>query len=192
MQQIRLMLVEDDPVWMKCLSNYLQKEEDIVIVKQACTEEKALEGNVEEIDVVILDISLSTGEENLKGLEVAKQLNEKGFEKIIMSTSWDERDIILEAFDSGAINYVTKQSYKDIPKVVREAYENKVSLHSDVTGVLIHELKIERKARSLTQSEREVYSLKERGFSKTEIAKKLFKSVETIKKQLKMINSKIK
>jgi DNA-binding NarL/FixJ family response regulator len=192
MQQIRVMLVEDDQVWMKCLSKYLGKEEDILIVNQAYTEEEALQGNIEEIDIVLLDISLSEEEENnFNGLEIANLLNEKGF-KIIMLTSWDEKDIILKAFDNGAINYVTKQSYKDIPRVIREAFENKNSIHSDVAGILVNELKIERRARPLTPSEREVYYLKENGFSKTEIAKKLYKSAETIKSNYKKIYSKIK
>ncbi|MDA1872004.1 response regulator transcription factor [Bacillus thuringiensis] len=192
MQQIRVMLVEDDVVWMKCLKNYIEKEEDILIVRQAYTEEEALKGNIEEIDIILLDITLSPEDSHLNGLEVAKKLTAKGFNKIIMSTSWDEKEIILEAFDNGAINYVTKQSYKDIPKVIREAFYDKNCLHSDVSAVLVDALKIERKARVLTPSEREVFYLKESGLSKTEIAKKLFKSAETIKKQLQKIYSKIK
>ncbi|PEF02044.1 LuxR family transcriptional regulator [Bacillus thuringiensis] len=192
MQQIRVMLVEDDAVWMKCLKNYIEKEEDILIVRQAYTEEEALQGNIEEIDIILLDITLSPEDSHLNGLEVAKKLTAKGFNKIIMSTSWDEKEIILEAFDNGAINYVTKQSYKDIPKVIREAFYDKNCLHSDVSAVLVDALKIERKARVLTPSEREVFYLKESGLSKTEIAKKLFKSAETIKKQLQKIYSKIK
>ncbi|MDA1567871.1 response regulator transcription factor [Bacillus cereus] len=192
MQQIKVMLVEDDAVWMKCLKNYIEKEEDILIVRQAYTEEEALQGNIEEIDIILLDITLSPEDSHLNGLEVAKKLTAKGFNKIIISTSWDEKEIILEAFDNGAINYVTKQSYKDIPKVIREAFYDKNCLHSDVSAVLVDALKIERKARVLTPSEREVFYLKESGLSKTEIAKKLFKSAETIKKQLQKIYSKIK
>lgn len=192
MQQIRVMLVEDDAVWMKCLKNYIEKEEDILIIRQAYTEEEALQGNIEEIDVVLLDVTLTPEDNNLDGLEVANKLTEKGFHKIIMLTSWDEKEIILEAFDNGAINYVTKNSYKDIPKVIREAFYDKTCLHSDVSAVLVGALKTERKARVLTPSEREVFYLKESGHSKTEIAKKLFKSAETIKKQLQKIYSKIK
>ncbi|MFE6139488.1 response regulator [Bacillus sp. NPDC057893] len=192
MQQIRVMLVEDDEVWMKCLKNYIEKEEDILIVRQAYTEEEALQGNIEEIDIILLDVTLSPEDSHLNGLEVARKLTAKGFNKVIMSTSWDEKEIILEAFDNGAINYVTKQSYKDIPKVIREAFYDKNCLHSDVSAILVDALKIERKARVLTPSEREVFYLKESGLSKAEIAKKLFKSAETIKKQLQKIYSKIK
>ncbi|HDR7494135.1 response regulator [Bacillus cereus group sp. Bce038] len=194
MNKIRLMIVEDDPVWMKCLSNFIAKENDITLVKKAYTKEEALQSADDNVDVILLDLTLSEpgNDENLNGLEVASQLYDRGFKKIIMLTSWDEREIILEAFDKGAINYVMKSSYRDIPKVIREAYQDKVNIHSDVSPVLIHELKTERKATVLTPSEREIYRLKERGLNKIQIAEKLCKSVETVKKQFKMIKNKMK
>jgi DNA-binding NarL/FixJ family response regulator len=60
-----------------------------------------------------------------------------------------------------------------------------------VSGVVTAELRKERKLKILTQAEREVYELKDRGFSKAQIAQKLYKSVETVKKQLKLIHSKL-
>ena len=74
---------------------------------------------------------------------------------------------------------------------IRDAYHDKVSLHSDSSSVVINELKMERKLRVLTPEEREVYKLKERGLTKSEIAEKLFRSYETIKKYYKSIKSKI-
>ncbi|MGN4740488.1 response regulator transcription factor [Bacillus cereus group sp. MYBK227-1] len=192
MSNIRLMIVEDDPVWMKCLCNYIGKESDIIIVKQIYTKEEAFQVSCNDIDVVLLDLTLSENDENLSGLEVANELYNRGLKKIIILTSWDEKEIILEAFDKGAINYVTKLSYRDIPKVIREANCSKVSLHSDVSTVLINEIKTERKIKVLTPSEREVYKLKEQGLNKNQIATILYKSIETIKKQIQMINKKLK
>lgn len=191
MDKIKLMIVEDDPIWMKCLSDYICKENDIIVVKEANTKEQALQVTGLNIDVVLMDLSLSQEDNDLGGLEVASQLHEKGLNKIIMLTSWDETEIILESFDIGAINYVTKPSYRDIPNAIREAYHDKVSLHSDVSNVIINELKRERKVKVLTPVEREVYELKEQGLNKRQIAQKLYKSVETIKDHLKIIKSKI-
>ncbi|WP_332698399.1 response regulator transcription factor [Halalkalibacter lacteus] len=191
MDKIRLMIVEDDPVWMKCISNYVKKENDITVVKQAYTKEDALQVVCDNVDVVLLDLTLSKEDENLSGLLVASRLSDKGLKKIIMLTSWDDTEIILESFDTGAINYITKTSYRDIPDAIREAYQGKVSLHSDVSSVLISELKRERKVKVLTPAEREVYDLKEKGLNKKQISEKLYKSLETIKKQLKMIKSKL-
>lgn len=194
MSKIKLAVVEDDPVWMKLLCNYVEKENDIIVVQKAYTKEEALQLDIDKLDVILLDLTLrETGnEDNLSGLEVAESLYNQGFKNIIMSTSWEEEDIVLEAFDKGAINYVTKTSYKDIPGVIRQTVIGKVSIHSDVSGTLIHALKTERKISVLTPSEREVFKLKEKGFNKLQIADALFKSVETIKKHFKMINNKIK
>ncbi|KYG29122.1 response regulator transcription factor [Priestia filamentosa] len=188
---IKLMVVEDDPVWMKCVCEYVEKEEDITVVKQAYTKEQAIQVNNEQVDIVLMDLSLTKDEADLSGIEVARKLYSKGMRKIIMLTSWEETDTILESFDIGAINYVTKTSYRDIPKAVRDAYEGKVSLHSDVSPILVKELKKERKIKVLTPTERDVYELKEKGLSRKQIAEKLYKSVETVKKQLKVIRSKI-
>jgi len=188
---IKLMVVEDDPVWMKCVCEYVEKEEDITVVKQAYTKEQAIQVNNEQVDIVLMDLSLTRDKADLSGIEVARKLYSKGMKKIIMLTSWEETDTILESFDIGAINYVTKTSYRDIPKAVRDAYEGKVSLHSDVSPILVKELKKERKIKVLTPTERDVYELKEKGLSRKQIAEKLYKSVETVKKQLKVIRSKI-
>ncbi|WP_223840588.1 response regulator [Bacillus cereus] len=189
---IRLMIVEDDKVWMKCLTNFIEKEDDLVVVKKAYNKEQAINSDPEMIDVVLLDLTLNEDAANLSGLEVASQLKEKGINRIIMLTSWDEEEVILKAFDEGATNYVNKTSYRDIPRVVREAFENKVNIHSDVSSVVINALTTERKISVLTPSERQVYTLKEKGLNKAQIAEVLFKSVETIKKQLKKINDKIR
>lgn len=191
MDKIKLMIVEDDPVWMKYISSYVGKENDITVVKQAYTKEEALQVTGLNIDVVLMDLTLSEDDNDLGGLEVASQLYKRGLTKIIMLTSWDETEIILESFDMGAINYVTKLSYRDIPNAIREAHQGKVSLHPDVSNVLISELKKERKIKVLTPVQREVYELKQQGLSKTQIAQKLYKSVETIKQHLKVIKSKI-
>lgn len=190
MVKIKVMILEDDPVWRKSISDYIEKENDITVVDQASTKEEALQASLF-YDVALLDLKLSDDDEILSGLDVASQLYDRGLKKIIMLTSWDETDIILESFDSGAINYVTKSSYRDIPDIIREAYHDKISLHSDVSNLVVHELKKERKLKILTPTEREVYDLQEKGLSKPQIAQQLFKSVETVKKQLKFIKRKI-
>ncbi|KWU56912.1 response regulator transcription factor [Priestia aryabhattai] len=185
------MIVEDDLVWMQSISDYVQKDNDIIVVEQAYNKEEALQVDCTHVDVVLLDLSLSIDDENFSGLEVASYLYKKGLKKIIMLTSWDEKDIILESFDTGVVNYITKTSYRDIPNAVREAYKGKVNIHSDVSNVLIGELRKERKIKILTPTEREVYTLKEQGLNKAQIADKLYKSIETIKRQLRIIKGKM-
>lgn len=191
MDKINLLLVEDDPIWMDGITNQLHKENDLKVVAQASSKEDALKLDCINIDVAILDISLSDDEE-FSGFEVAKHLKTQGLEKIIMLTSWEDPAIILESFDNGAMNFIKKSSYKDLPNIVRDTFYGRINLQSDIAGLILNELKIERKTSVLTPAEKEVYRLKEAGYTRGQIAEKLYKSVETIKKQLQTIKKKIK
>lgn len=191
MSKIRVMLVEDEAVWIDCLSSYLQREGDIEIVCCPTTKKAAIDSfQTNSVDVAIVDIMLGTN--SYEGLDTASELKRMGLFNIIMLTGLDERETILDSFDKGAINYILKTSYKDIPGAVRDAFYKNASIHSDVSQLLISELKKERLLNKiLTPAEREVYELREKGMSRAEIAKHLFKSVETVKTQIKKINSKL-
>jgi DNA-binding NarL/FixJ family response regulator len=192
MTQINVMLVEDDPVWEDCLSSFREREQDLNVVSCAASKRAAIRAYKENnVDVALVDVMLSPNE--CDGLDTALELKQLGLSNIIMLTALNDKEIILDAFDKGAVNYITKTSYQDIPRAVREAYSDHPGIHSDASAVLVAELKKERKLKYiLTPTEREVYDLREKGMNKAEIAKVLFKSVETVKKQIKQIQIKIR
>lgn len=192
MNKINVMLVEDDPVWTDCISSFIAREQDINVISCTANKEQALQSyRAIQVDVALVDVMLSP---NLcDGLDVAFELKQAGLDNIIMLTGINEREIILDAFDKGAVNYITKTSFKDIPQAVREAFNESVAVHSDVSNVIVSELKKERRLnRILTPIEREVFDLRERGMNRAEIAGRLYKSVETVKKQIKRIEVKIR
>uniref|UniRef100_UPI003F4925A1 response regulator n=1 Tax=Niallia taxi TaxID=2499688 RepID=UPI003F4925A1 len=190
MDKIQLLLVEDDPVWMNGIIDYLEEEEDLTVQQKAFTKEEALKCDYSNVDVALLDVNLTKGGD-LGGLEIAKHLKESGIDKIIMLTSWEDPAIILEAFDNGAMNFISKSSYEEIPDVIRETYIDKINIRPNIFNIIRNELKNERVTRILTPSELDVYKLKEKGLSRNEMAEKLLKSVETIKKQLQNIKKKL-
>lgn len=192
MGKIRVMIVENDQSWMKVLSNCIGKENDMEVIEQISTKAGVLKDLCKEIDIVLMDVTLVENGDKICGLEIASKLLHSGIQKIIFVTSLVEKEIILRSFDIGAANYVTKESYRDIPKVIREAYQDKICIRSDISTVLIDELRRERKVKVLSPAEREVYSLKEQGFNNRQISQKLYKSTETVKKQIRTIKSKIK
>ncbi|SFD60190.1 response regulator transcription factor [Bacillus sp. UNCCL81] len=191
MNKIGLLIVEDDPVWMDCLCKLVEREKDIVVVEKVSTKEAALNVDCTKFDVALLDLSLTDNVKKFEGIEIADYLRSKNFYKVIMLTSWEDKDTILNAFDKGVMNYVAKKSFRDIPNAIKEAYQNNHSLHSDATNIVLSELLKERRMKKLTKSEREVYELHEKGLKKNEIASILYKSVETIKLQIKNIRKKI-
>ncbi|OIK14227.1 hypothetical protein BIV60_12015 [Bacillus sp. MUM 116] len=190
MEIIKVMLVEDEEFWRQNITFELKQVPDIEVTIVAASKSEAFEKFCpSKVDVALVDLCLT--KHQFDGLEIVKALTERNLERIIVLTSIREREIILKAFDYGTINYITKSSCKDIVASIREAYYNRVSIHSDVSNVLINELKRERKVKVLTPLEREVYDLREQGLNKKQIAQKLYKSIETIKSHLKIIKSKI-
>ncbi|MGC9933863.1 response regulator transcription factor [Priestia aryabhattai] len=181
-KNIKVILVEDDPFWQKNISMYIEKEaDDIEVIKIVDSKEKVLEivENESQIDIVLMDINLTAA--NLDGIEIIEILSKQKI-KAIALTSINEQDVIVESFESGAVNYINKSSIYDIILAIREAVEGRNQIHSDAAGALLVKLREEKKLRSLTSSEREVYNLEKKGYKKRDIAEHLYKTIDTIKK----------
>ncbi|MEB4857800.1 response regulator transcription factor [Priestia megaterium] len=181
-KNIKVILVEDDPFWQKNISMYIEKEaDDIEVIKIVDSKEKVLEivEDESQIDIVLMDINLTAA--NLDGIEIIEILSKQKI-KAIALTSINEQDVIVESFESGAVNYINKSSIYDIILAIREAVEGRNQIHSDAAGALLVKMREEKKLRSLTSSEREVYNLEKKGYKKRDIAEHLYKTIDTIKK----------
>lgn len=181
-KNIKVILVEDDPFWQKNISMYIEKEaDDIEVINIVDSKEKVLEivENESQIDIVLMDINLTAA--NLDGIEIIEILSKQKI-KAIALTSINEQDVIVESFESGAVNYINKSSIYDIILAIREAVEGRNQIHSDAAGALLVKMREEKKLRSLTSSEREVYDLEKKGYKKKDIAEHLYKTIDTIKK----------
>jgi len=188
MNKIRVMLVEGDYYWQKLLCIRLKLELDIEVIHIAATKEEAVEAARSMTpDIILMDIRLSQQEHD--GLEAAKEISrmQGNKSKIIVLTSLAETDVILKAFQHGAVNYLNKASCLDIVQAIREAYHGSASIHSDAASIIRNELRL----MALTPMEREVYELYQKGLSKTQISVFLQKSFNTIKTQIRSIKNKI-
>jgi len=188
LELIRILLVEDDPFWQHNLTEDLNKEPDLQVVRVASTKEEAVKAAHElEIDIVLMDINLS--DNRLDGLEATREIysSVKRDMKVIMLTSLEDRSVITQSFQSGAVNFMNKSSFADVVQTIRNAHANKAGIHQDAAAALISEVQM----MALTPTEREVFDLWEQGYNKSEIASMLHKSFHTIKSQLKSIKSKL-
>lgn len=191
LNDIRVLLVEDEPFWQENISKYIEKEaKNIRVVKVAANKEETLEFIREDpnIDVVLVDINLTRA--NLDGIELIDLLSNHGLTCIALTSISDE-EVIINSFELGAINYINKSNVFDIITAIQEAAEGKANIHSDAAPALLSMMRKERELRILTPSEQEIYILQQKGYSKKKIAEMLFKSVETVKKQLQSIRKKI-
>lgn len=188
MSHIKVLLVEDDPDWVKGMTTFLHKEADILIVGAATGREEALKlARSLDFDVVLMDIHL--GDEVQDGIFVAAEIHDIHPAKIIMLTSRDDEEAMTQSFTAGAINFIEKNNFKQLPHAIRNAYH-----HPEPMEALLKEysrLKREEQLKELTTAEREVFELIEQGYTKSQIERTLYKTESTVKNQVNKILKKI-
>ena len=118
---IRLVLVDDHPVFLEGLAETLARQRDLEIV--ACTtrsEELLSLWSRHRPDLVLLDLALP----GLDGVAVLKKLRAlHPGARVLMLTSSEDQDNALAALDAGAAGYVTKRSgYGELVGAIREAH----------------------------------------------------------------------
>lgn len=194
MSQITVLLVEDDIVWRKGLSDFISKEVDMVVSGTATTKDEAIESFTSlRPDVVLMDINLT--ENNLDGIETALALTESQPDcKIIMLTSLTDEDVMIESFTAGAVNYISKTDFKEIPEAIRAAYNRQSAIHPTAAAALRNEflrLKNEESKKLLSPAERDILKLIHQGQTQSEIEKTLFITKRTIKNHINRILKKM-
>ncbi|SFI33650.1 two component transcriptional regulator, LuxR family [Paenibacillus sp. UNC496MF] len=189
MNAIRVVLVEDDPGWIKAITAFLNREEDLLVVGAATNAAEAASlARTLEFDVVLMDIQLT--DRKLEGIYAAMEIHGLAPQaKIIMLTSMSEESVMTKAFTAGAVNYIEKTNYLHLPHAIRAAYH-----HSAPMDALLKEfarLKREEQLKPLTAAEREVFDLIEAGYTQPQIERKLFKAESTLKNQVNKMLKKL-
>ncbi|NBI27505.1 response regulator transcription factor [Chengkuizengella marina] len=189
MNKIKILLVEDDIDWLQMISEFLNHEKDFQVTGKATSHYEALQLVTNtEFDIVLLDINLTKNQ--LDGIYTAVEISESNPDaKIIMLTSLNDEEIIKKAFTAGAINYVAKPDFEQLPHVIRFAFSH--SHPMEVFKLEFHRLKREEQLQKLTPAEKEVFQHIEKGMTQTEIGKKLYKSESTLKNQVNKILKKL-
>jgi DNA-binding NarL/FixJ family response regulator len=189
LNRIQIFLVEDDPDWIKSMTVFLNAQEDMIVVGTADSPEQAIAmAQILSFDIVLMDIQLTAG--RLDGIYTAAEIYErKPQAKVIMLTSLSDEQVITQSFTVGAVNYIEKSKYKELPAAIRSAV-----LHPGSMEVLLKEfarLKREEQLRVLTPAEREVFDLLDEGYTHSQMEKKLFKTESTLKNQINKILKKL-
>jgi Response regulator containing a CheY-like receiver domain and an HTH DNA-binding domain len=183
-EKIRVAIVEDDIDWLKSMTMFINRHEDICVVGLASSKEEAVSllKNTN-FDVILMDINLN--ENMCDGILATIEILQFSKAKIIMLSALKEQDIIEYSFIAGAVNFISKERYMHIPDAIRDTYKNASPIEVVLNKFM--ELKREEQLKDLTVCEKQIYNLLEKGYSKSKIEKELFKSANTIKSQVKKI-----
>ena len=188
LSHIKVFIVEDDADWIKALTSFINREPDMLVVGAATNSSEALSMSQNiAIDVVLMDIQLDGS--RLDGIHTAMMMQEYSNVKIIMLTSISDEQSMTQAFTAGAVQYLEKLRFQELPQTIRTAYH-----HSAPMEVLLKELarlKREEQLKDLTFAEREVFELIEAGYSQSQIEQRLFKAESTLKNQVNKMLKKL-
>ncbi len=109
---IKILIVDDDPINLRVLSNYLTLEN--YFITQAHDGSKALELIIEDpdFDLIVLDVMMP----GISGYEVCRTIrldHPSNFLPVILLTVKDQMADLIDAFEAGANDYITKPFSKD-------------------------------------------------------------------------------
>jgi DNA-binding NarL/FixJ family response regulator len=192
--KIKVLIVDDHLVVLKGLCYFLQTQPMIEVVDQARNGKEAVQ-KVEELapDIVLMDVIMP----EMDGIEATKLITANHPDvKVIILTSFSDRDSVLPALKAGAIGY----QLKDVePHVLIEtivaAMDGKRTVHPEVTNQLIAHLSsdtaIEKGIAILTPRERSVLHQITLGKSNKEIASELTITEKTVKTHITHILAKL-
>ncbi|OMF36689.1 DNA-binding response regulator [Paenibacillus sp. FSL H8-0548] len=195
--KISVILVDDQKIMLEGLETLLSIRSHMEIVATAQSGEEALERLRSVVpDVILMDIRMP-GMGGVKATEVIKELHPHVV--ILILTTFDDDEYIIEALSNGAAGYLLKDIDGD--KLVQSIYEA-LSGNLLLTGKVAHKLarnirnkksRFERAGEELdlTQRELDLARLLVEGYNSKEIAEKLFLTQGTVKNYLSDIYSKI-
>jgi two-component system response regulator NreC len=178
---IRVLLVDDHAILRAGLRRVLEAEDDIEVVAEAESGERAVfEAISAKPDVAVLDVVMP----GKSGIDVAPQLLELVPElKILVLSMQDDPRYVRAAFEAGASGYVLKEAADtEVVGAVRVVAAGERYVHPTLGARLVAaEVEERKRAESdpLSDREREVLRLLALGHTNQEIAKMLYISVRT-------------
>ena len=188
---IRVLLVDDHSVVRSGLSAMLSAEDDLEQVGEAADGREAVR-MVERIkpDVILMDLLMPV----MDGVAATKAIHDRFPEtRIIILTSFKEREQVDGALKAGAMSYLLKTvSAAELVSAIRGAMAGQSKLSSEATQVLIQEMR-NPSARDydLTAREKEILKLMVDGLPNSEIANHLGVSASTAKFHVSNVLSKL-
>ncbi|MEC1176965.1 response regulator transcription factor [Metasolibacillus meyeri] len=191
---IRVLIADDHHVVRRGLLFFLKTQKDIEVVGEAKNGVEAVQ-LVKEVqpDVVLMDLVMP----EMDGIQATKRIKSLyPTIKVLMLTSFADKDHVLPAIDAGASGYQLKDiEPDDLVHTIRQIMRGENMLHPEATTQLEEGLLEEKQklhvVNPLTPREQDVLAELTKGKSNREIASSLFVTEKTVKTHISNIFAKL-
>jgi DNA-binding NarL/FixJ family response regulator len=187
---IRVLVVDDHPVLRSGLAQLLQKAEGIDLVGLAADGGAGVElAQDEQPDVVLMDLEMP----GVDGIEATRRIRASLPEtRVVVLTSFSDRERILDALDAGAAGYLLKDAEpEELLRSIHVAAAGQAPLAPQAASALVAARREARPAAELTPREHEVLLMVGEGLPNKLIARRLEISEATVKAHLTRIFERI-
>jgi RNA polymerase sigma factor (sigma-70 family) len=195
---IKVFLVDDQALIRDGLRTMLELDEGISVVGEAADGGAVLEAVQRTLpDVVLMDIRMP----GVDGLEATRRLLRRpDGPKVLVLTTYDADEYVVEAMRSGASGFLLKDLRKgQLVRAVYQAAAGDLVIDPSITKRLIEKVTDKSRARTearstlsrLTEREVEVLRLMARGLTNAELASELSISESTVKTHVARVLDKL-
>jgi len=188
---IRVLIADDHGLVRAGLTELISTFEDIEIVGAAAGGDEAVALAISESpDIVLMDLEMP----DVDGIEATRRIRrEAPAARVVILTSFSDRDRILQALDAGAVGYLLKDAEpSELSRGIAAAARGESPLDPRAAGKVI-EARVQAPPETiLSDREREVLTLLAKGMPNKKIAETLGISEKTVKAHLTSVFRHIK
>jgi DNA-binding NarL/FixJ family response regulator len=199
MNPIKILLVDDQPLFREGLCTLLSVHPDFEVVGEAANGAEAIRLARSLLPLVVLmDLQMPV----LDGVAATRRLHEEQPEcRVIVLTTFDEDELVFDGVRAGAVGYLLKDAPSEkLAEAIRVAARGETFLQPSVAAKVVAEFaRLSRKTvatanpviESLSEREIEILRLIAKGASNREIASTLFLAEGTVKNHVTNILGKL-
>jgi DNA-binding NarL/FixJ family response regulator len=190
---LNIIIIDDDVFVTNSLKTILDSDPEINVVATGNDGKEGITLYKEyNPDILVMDIRMKT----MDGIEASKHILEYDKDaKILLLTTFQDDEYIINALKIGTKGYLIKQDYESLNSAIKAVYNGQSVFGKDITCKLPELIKrsnsFDYKKEGLSQREYDIIKLVADGLNNKEIAQKLYLGEGTVRNNISIILEKL-
>lgn len=176
-RNVGVLIVEDHSIVRWAVRSYLEQHGMTVVGETVSAAEAVDLATLHEPDVVLMDLVLEDG----NGIEATRAISRSGSAKVLAFSAYDSPDRVEAFLRAGGSGFISKTSdVKDLLTAINAVLDDRRWLSPQISAVTQRGSMRRKKKPALSSREQEVAVLIAKGLPSSQIAGRLFVSLNTI------------